>query len=189
MAALGLIGCQIILPNAKLFGYEYIAFYFLFYMMGYYANKYKKYLPNKGGILWFLFIMWAAMSYFWTPNGVPLFLKSVPFISTKLIQMVYRILTPIIFIIWMYSVAPKMSIGSNWIWQRLIELGQMSLGIYTAHMVVKNLLAKILLGTIPMFPICAHVVIEFVMLTIFSVLIVRLLLKWNITSKWLLGRG
>lgn len=188
ITALGLIGCQFILPNAKLFGYEYVAFYFIFYMMGYYANKYKESLPHKGSILWLLFIIWAIMSLFWTPNGVPFFLKDIPFVPTKIVQMGYRILTPIIFIIWMYAAATKLKVSDSWIWKILIELGQISLGLYTVHMVVKNLFAKILLDVIPAWPIWIHTVIEFVVLTVFSFFIVRLLLRWRVTSKWLLGK-
>lgn len=188
ITALGLIGCQVALPNAKLFGYEYIAFYFIFYMMGYYANKYKDNLPNKSWILWTLFLVWAVMSCFWTPNGIPLFLRNIPFVPTKLIQMGYRILTPVIFIIWMYSAAPKLKVSDSWIWRRLIDFGQISLGLYTAHMVVKNLFAKILFDIMPMLPIWIHVLIEFIVLILFSVFVVRLLLKLQITSKWLLGK-
>lgn len=188
IVALALIGCQIVLPNTKFLGYEYIAFYFIFYMMGYYANMYKDCLPNKSWITWILFLVWAVMSCFWTPNGIPVFLRNIPFVPAKLIQMGYRILTPSIFIIWMYSAAPKMKVGNNWIWRRLIELGQISLGLYTVHMVVKNLFAKILFQNMPLMPIWIHVLFEFILLMIFSVFVVRILLKWQMTSKWLLGK-
>lgn len=188
IATFGLIGCQVALPNTKLLGYEYIAFYFIFYMMGYYANKYKDNLPNKSLVLWTLFLVWVVMSCFWTPNGIPFFLRNIPIIPTRLIQMGYRILTPVIFIIWMYSAVSKLKVSDNWIWRMLIDFGQISLGLYTAHMVVKNLIAKILFNTMPMLPIWIHVFIEFIVLIIFSVFVVRLLLKSQITSKWLLGK-
>lgn len=88
----------------------------------------------------------------------------------------------------MYSAAPKLKVSDSWIWRRLIDFGQISLGLYTAHMVVKNLFAKILFDTMPMLPIWIHVLIEFIVLILFSVFVVRLLLKLQITSKWLLGK-
>lgn len=189
VVAIGLIGVQMVLPDAKLLGYEYVAYYFIFYMMGYYANKYKEYLPSQTWLIWSIFVLWALMACFWTPNGTPFFLQSIPVVPAKLLQLGYRMLTSVVFILWMYAAAPKMKVGKNWIWRRLIELGQISLGVYVAHMVVKNLFAQILSDTLPMLPILVHVAIEFVVLTILSVAVVRLIMRNRFLAKWLLGKA
>lgn len=189
VVAIGLIGVQMVLPDAKLFGYEYVAYYFIFYMMGYYANKYKECLPSQTWLIWSIFVLWALMACFWTPNGTPFFLQSIPVVPAKLLQLGYRMLTPVVFILWMYAAAPKMKVGKNWIWRRLIELGQISLGVYVAHMVVKNLFAQILSDTLPMLPILVHVAIEFVVLTILSVAVVSLIMRNRFLAKWLLGKA
>lgn len=183
-----LIGIQMSLPDAKLLGFEYIAYYFIFYMMGYYANKYKEKLPKNTMVVWTIFALWLAMACFWTPNGLPFFLEQIPYMPTKILQLGYRMLVPMMFILWMYSIAPKVMVNDNMIWKLLIELGQISLGMYAAHMVVKNLFAQILLNMLPVFPIWSHVIIEFAVLTIMSLFVVRYMLKWKFTSKWLLGK-
>lgn len=184
-----LTGIQMVLPNAKILGYEYIAYYFLFYLMGYYANKYKDYLPEKSWIIWCIFAIWFVMACFWTPNDLPFFLKGISFVPSKLLQLVYRMLTPVVFIVWMFSTAPKMKVGDSCIWKMLIEFGQISLGIYVAHMVVKKLFAHILLDTLPMLPIWVHVVIEFVLLLILSWVVVKLIMMNKYSAKWILGKA
>lgn len=185
--ALILVCIQMILPDSKLFGYEYVAYYFLFYTMGYYANKYKYYLPDNEWIVWGIFLIWAIMACFWTPNNLPFFLEDIPLIPVKVLQLGYRMMTPVVFIIWMYSVAPYMKNSNSWLWKTLIELGQMSLGIYLSHMVVKKLFAQLLYNLIPTLPMWLNILIEFILLTIISVSCVRLIKKSKIMSRLLLG--
>lgn len=45
-----LIGIMII-ADCRLFGYQFIAYYFLFYVIGYFANRYKEYLISTN---WYL---------------------------------------------------------------------------------------------------------------------------------------
>lgn len=182
-----LIFGQIISPNSKLLGYEYIAYYFIFYMMGYYANKYQMLFPRNKWIAIALFLIWAIMACFWTPNDLPFFLENIPLIPHKVLQLGYRMLTPVIFILGMYSFAPHMKVGISWIWKIIIELGQTSLGLYLAHMLFKSILADIMFDWFPQLPIWIGVVVEFLLLTVLSIGLVRVIKKNKVASKLLLG--
>ncbi len=186
--ALSLIGCQTLLNDPKLLGYEYVAYYYIFYIMGYYARKYSKYFSFNNFIAWTIFALWAAMALYWTPNGIPFFLEGITFVPTKILQLAYRMITPTVFIVWMYAVAPKIRISNNWIRNILIELGQVSLGLYVTHMVVKQLFAEALFKAAPL-PIWSQVLIEFIILTLFSVAVVRYISRTKRPAKWMLGKS
>lgn len=182
-----LMGGGLVLTDAKWFGYEYIAFYFLFYLMGYYANKYNTLLPSKSFICALLFILWFCLACFWMPNGIPFFLENLP-LPTALVKMGYRILPPIVFIFAMYCIVPKIRTWKSWVWQLLMELGKTSLGIYVVHMVVKNLFAYCLLIMLPNSQTVIHVLLLFLILTYFSLCVVKVLLKNWYTARWLFGK-
>ena len=183
-----MVGLQMVLPDAQLLGYEYIAYYFIFFMMGYYANKYKEYLPQNYVVVAGLFALWFAMACFWTPNGLPFFMEKIPFVPLKLLQIAYRMLTPMVFVVAMYAAAPMLGHYKGKVWDKLIEFGQISLGIYLVHMVVKQHFAFLLKNLLPSLPIWSHIAIEFIALMFLSVGLVRLMQKWEITNKWLLGK-
>lgn len=186
--AMILICCQMMMHDPKLFGYEYIAYYYIYFMVGYFARKYSNYLSLKSYVALIIFVLWVVMACFWTPNGLPFFLRNIPFIPDRILQLAYRMLTPLVFIVWMYAISPKIKIANNRLRNILIELGQISLGIYLVHMVVKNLFAQILFENV-MCPLWLQIIIEFVLLTVFSISVVRLLSKRRVSAKWLLGKS
>lgn len=186
--ALVLICGQTMIHNPKLFGYEYVAYYYIFFMIGYFARKYSIYFSMKSSVAWLIFALWAVMACFWEPNELPVFLKNFSFIPNRVLQLTYRMLTPLVFIVWMYAVSPKIKITNNRLRNILIELGQISLGIYVVHMVVKNLFAQVIYDN-AICPLWLQILIEFMLLTIFSMAIVRMISKKRIPAKWLLGKS
>ena len=183
-----LIGTQLTLPDAKFLGYEYIAYYFIFYMMGFYCSKYNSKMPKNIYVVGGLFALWFILAFFWTPNGIPFFLKVVPYVPSVVVRMLYRMIVPVVFIIAMVSAGSRMSAGVSQGWRLLIEFGQVSLGIYVVHMVVKNLFAQWIILMFPNLSMVWCVLIEFVILTILSLIVVRQLMKIKITSRYMLGK-
>lgn len=188
LTVIALIILQLAIPDPKFLGYEYIAYYFPFYIMGYYANKYKDRLPKSLILVCALFILWFIMACYWTPNDLPFFLEKVKFIPSKLLQMMYRISVPVIFVIAMYLLAPRLEGSDSGLWKILVDIGQISLGIYLVHMVIKRYLTTWLISSFDSLPMACHIAIEFILLTILSVAIVKLIQKWRFSNKWLLGR-
>lgn len=87
----------------------------------------------------FLYVLWFCLACFWTPNDVPFFLHNIS-LPTVVVKMGYRVLPPIVFIVAMYYMAPKIKIGKSWVWQILMELGRISLGIYVVQWLSKTYL-------------------------------------------------
>lgn len=77
---------QTIIPNGKILGYEYIAFYYPFYMIGYYSNKYQTHFPQSRIIIALIFTMWLISACFWTPNKIPFFLQDINCIPKIILQ-------------------------------------------------------------------------------------------------------
>lgn len=188
LTVIALIILQLAVPDPKFLGYEYVAYYFPFYIMGYYANKYKDRLPKSLILVCALFILWFIMACYWTPNDLPFFLEKVKFIPSKILQMMYRISVPVIFVIAMYLLAPRLKGSGSGLWKILVDIGQISLGIYLVHMVIKRYLTTWLISSFDSWPMACHITIEFILLTIISVAIVKLLQKWGFSNKWLLGK-
>lgn len=189
MAATGaMMVIQMMIPNPQFLAYEYIAYYFLFYLIGYYANKYKDILPRNVIWLFGLFALWFIMACYWTPNGLPFFLEKVSYVPSRLLQLAYRCLTPIVFVIAMYLLVPRLKKTNNYLWKMLIDLGQISLGIYLVHMVIKRYITICLFDLLSSLSVWILVIIDFFVLIVVSVGIVKLFSKWEISNRWLLGR-
>lgn len=178
---------QIIIPNPKYLGYEYIAYYFPFYIMGYFANKYKTMLPKSLILVCVLFIFWFILACFWTPNDLPFFLEPLHYIPTKILQLSYRILVPIIFVIAMFILASRLKNYKNHVWYAFKYVGEISMGIYLVHMAIKRYITKWILNTFDSWSISWYITVEFTILIVSSILIVSLLQKWKHSNKWLLG--
>lgn len=179
---------QTVVPNPKFLGYEYIAYYFPFYIMGYYANKYKDRLPRSIILICITFVLWFIMACFWTPNDLPVFLERITFVPSKLLQLSYRMIVPVIFVFAMYLLASRLKEYTNPIWRAFMYIGEISLGIYLVHMVMKRYMAKWLVDYFDSWPMGLHITIEFLTLITLSILIVKLLQKCEYSNRWLLGK-
>lgn len=179
---------QTIIPNPRFLAYEYIAYYFPFYMMGCYANKYKELLPKNLVLTILLFLLWFVLACYWTPNNTPPFLSGNSFIPSKILQLSYRMFVPIVFCIAMYLLVPYLKKTSNVIWKILVEIGQISLGIYLVHMVLKRYIVQLLMHVFPTLPISMYIFVEFAAVLIITIVLVKLLQKCDFTNRWLLGK-
>lgn len=183
-----LIGLQMILPNSKLFGFEYIAYYFIYYSMGYYLHKYGRLVPSKKWVLVGLALLWFVLGSFWQARDVPIFIQWIHFLPSTILNVGYRILTATIFIIMMLGQFQKYKCTGKG-WQLLQEFGKVSLGIYTIHMVLKDLLVKMLPEYLSVMAQFTVIFILFILLSLLSLWTVRLLGKNKFASIWLLGRS
>lgn len=182
-----LIGLQMVLPNTKLFGFEYIAYYFIYYSIGYYLHKYDKLIPSEKWVLVGLALLWFVLASFWQARAVPVFLQWVHFLHPTILNVGYRIFTATVFIIMMFGQFQKYRCTGKgwWLFQ---ELGKVSLGIYAIHMVLNDLLIGLFPEALSVMTQFVVIFILFVFISILSLWIVRLLDKNNFTSIWLLGK-
>lgn len=177
---------QFFMVDPKLFGYEYVAFYYIYYFVGYFINKYASYLPVGCFYVLLTGSVWGMGACYWRPNSLPFFLNSVDFLPEFVLKMGYRMAVPLIFCFFMFAAAPYIKISEH-MRSVLTRLGKISLGIYASHMVVKKLFAEALCNSYILGGVCGQVVVLFVCLTCFSCFIVHVLNKSKLTSKLFLG--
>lgn len=185
-AAVGLLGLQIVLKDVKLLGFEYVSYYYFYYILAYFLHKYQDLIPKNRWILIILAVIWLALGSFYKAKGVPYLVSWIQFIPDGLLNIAYRVVTAVIFILMMFGIAMKHSSFLSRRW--LFELGKISLGIYVVHMVIKGWLVKGLLVVLPEISQWFLILITFLLLSSISFLIVKLLSTNKITSKWLLGK-
>ncbi len=175
-----------VLFDVRVFGFQLIAYYFLFYSAGYYLSKYKNIIVVRSKLaIVSLFICWLLLSWFWKMHDVPFFLQGVP-APVSILQYAYRFITALIAIYVLFTIAPLFFDSRSKINDSLVNLGMYSLGIYTCHLIIivatVNLLRGIFTsGTLIVF-------FTFVIGISLSWIVVFLLEKWSITKEYLLGK-
>ena len=176
-----LIGVMFALPDAKLLGVEYIAYYFFFYLAGYYLNKHSGKLIIKNGFMLALIgVVWFCLGSIYTTQGLPQELTCVPLVPSSILYYIYRISTSLFAIWFFFSIAIKVfecnRRQSSWI----VKLGRVSLGIYAVHMVIRFRLVDVLVAMMSNLKYA-----PFLLLTFAIMLPVSYLLVWIIGSnKW-----
>lgn len=185
--ALVLVGVMVFV-NIRVCGFQFIAYYFLFYAFGYYCNKYRNVLTTNKILMVVLLLVWFAMGSFWNMHELPFFLKGIPFVPSALLQYAYRFITAFVAIYLIFSVAPLMLNTDTKINQRITHLGQISLGLYVVHLTLIIPMSPWLVSIMPQVPISIVVCLSFALAFIISVAIVELLNRNKYTSRYLLGK-
>ena len=185
--ALILVGIMVVL-NFRAFGFQFIAYYFMFYAFGYYCNKYKKLLTSNKVVMGTLFVIWILMGSFWNMHELPFFLNDIPFVPSALLQYAYRFATAFVAIYLIFSAAPMLLNSKNKANEKVAHIGQISLGIYVVHLTLIIPMSPWLVRILPNVPIVVVILISFLLASIISITIVELLNKNKYTSRYLLGK-
>lgn len=172
--------------DIRVLGFQYIAYYFLFYSLGYYLHKYNKAVTSNNCLLFVLSIVWAVMAWFWNMHKLPTFLSTIPLPSTML-QYAYRFVTAAIAVYVLFGVSPKL-LNNEAKWnQPMLRLGKISLGIYTTHILIIPFIVGFLKSISPLSSI-EVVIIAFIIALTLAWLLTWLLSKLKITNRLLLGK-
>lgn len=171
--------------DIRVLGLQYISYYFMFYGIGYYLHKYERLITKNKVMLTIMFLMWVVMAWFWDMHALPSFLARIP-LPGAVVQYFYRFITALIAVYILICVAPMLLDGENKVNKPLVWLGNVSLGIYVAHLLFIYQLTKFVSGFInSSFLIIA---IVFVASLAFSTGIVWVLSKWKFSAKLMLGK-
>ena len=181
------LGCAVImavLKDVRIFGIQYVLYYFIFYCLGYYINKYRL-LTYKKWVIAILLLAWFVMGSFWRPRELPEFIHLTGGMFT-MFRFVYKFAVAFVAVFAMFSFAP-LALSKKCNWNDIIcRLGAVSLGIYTFHLTFVNVcvnhLKHIITNDI------ALVLVSFVILSIVSYIVVSLLSKWKWSARVLLGK-
>lgn len=174
--------------NVRLFGFQFLAYYFVFYVLGYCLHRFEWMRISNKMVLGLMSIVWLYLAWYWQMSHVPVNIASIPHLPAALAIQGYRFVTAILAIVVILSVAHKYLNNRNWLNLKAVEMGVISLGIYTVHLLfIDDVIAlqKMLWNDIPSWLLQIG---TFCLLTIGSFALVKLLNKYKITSKWLLGK-
>ena len=185
--ALLLVGIMVVL-NLRMFGFQFIAYYFMFYVFGYYCNKYRNLLVSNKIVWLVLCMMWLVMGSFWNMHELPFFLKGIPFVPSSLLQYAYRFATAFVAIYLIFCVAPLMLDARTKANAKIAHIGQISLGIYVVHLTFIIQMSPWVVSIFPNVPMTVVIIISFLLASIISITIVELLNKSKYTSRYLLGK-
>lgn len=175
-----------VVMEIRVFGFQFLAYYFIFYTLGYYLHKYsggpimKRVNTPRATIV--LVVLWAFLAWGWTLHGLPSWMPTVPYVPSSLLQYAYRGFTAFVAMILLIGVAPKMLNGNNWLNQMFCVLGRVSLGLYVVHL---NLIGYIVDGIqdiVPTIGTWFFVTIVFVVVLALSYSVVWLLGKNTFTA-------
>lgn len=182
---LTLIGIMTVL-DIRVFGFQFIAYYFVFYSVGYYLHKYDRtLLTNNTYLIASLTFIWAVMAYFWNMHKLPYFLTILP-MPAMLTQYAYRFFTALVAIYVIICISPRfLNVESTWN-KPLTKMGIVSLGIYTTHFIILGYIVSWFASIVSSETVV--ICLSFIMGALVSWLIVWLLSKWKFTAMWFLGK-
>lgn len=181
------IVCAIVLVifrDIHFLGIQYVLYYYIFYVMGYYTHRFCIDVKNIV-LLMILAIMWFLLASFWRPHVLPEFIPLTGMAATML-RFAYKFVVATVAVVVMFSVGPKFLNGDNKSNLALVWFGKYSLGIYVIHLTFLNLISS----TISRYVECesAQIWILFIVLTFLSAIIVWILTKNKWTERLLLGK-
>lgn len=174
-----------VVADVRVLGFQFVAYYFLFYSLGYYLHKYNKVITSKKWLWVVLAVIWAIMAWFWNMHKLPAFLSGLP-LPSAIMQYGYRFVTAAIAVYVLFGVAPKL-LDNEYKWNKpWLQLGKISLGIYTVHLILMPFIVKT--GNSIISDTFLVITLSFIIGWVVSWLLVHLLSKWKVTSRLLLGK-
>lgn len=186
-----LFGVMIVM-EIRVLGFQFLAYYFLFYTLGYCLHKYEstkflKVTRNNSCLIIFT-LLWAFLAWGWSMHGVPSWMPTIPHVPSGLLQYSYRGFTALVAIVVLVGVAPKLLNGTSKMNQTICGLGVISLGLYVVHLSLIGHIVKGILALVTNVSTWLCIAISFVVVLTVSYLIVWLLSKNKYTAKIFLGK-
>lgn len=182
-----LLGVMVIM-DLRTFGFQFLAYYFLFYTLGYMLHKYESlFLHLKHpAVLFLIFALWCVLAWNWTMHGLPSWMSNIPYIPSSLLQYAYRGFTALLAVIFLLLTTPIILNRTNKFNRFVCIVGNVSLGIYVIHLATIGYL----MDGIHIFKINSwgNIVMAFFVALILSLSIVMVLKKNKLTSRYLLGK-
>ena len=186
-----LLGVMVV-AEFRMFGFQFIAYYFLFYTLGYCLHKYEatsliQALRSRYALI-ILTALWAFLAWGWTMHGLPSWMPAIPHVPTSLLQYAYRGFTALLAIIVLIGVAPLLLNGKGKINKFVSGVGVVSLGMYTGHLFLLGHIQNLLMICYPEADIWVATFGISIVGFILSYLLVRILEKNSLSSMVMLGK-
>lgn len=176
-----------IILNIRVLGFQYIAYYFIFYSIGYFTNKYKNLLTTNRVYLSLCFVVWLLMASFWNMHTLPWFLLNIPYIPSTILQYLYRFATAIVAIYFLFSIFPtyfnRLHKGNF-----ILRLGRNSLAVYGLQGVIIYYVCVWVANLWPSMSDGISVIIAFIATTALCMLGVNIGKRNKLSSRLLFGK-
>ncbi len=189
-----LISCVVLLAlmvmlEIRVFGFQFLSYYFLFYTAGYCIHKYEASLLRfrRPGYIIGLLCLWLILAWEWTMHGLPGWMPAIPHVPASLLQYIYRGFTALTAVIVLLLTAPYITDGKNGIIRAICFLGDVSLGLYVIHLTIIGYISRAV-DSVADFGSAANVILIFIITSILSIITVRLLRNYRHTARWFLGK-
>lgn len=186
-----LFGVMVVM-EIRVLGFQFLAYYFIFYTLGYCLHKYEETkllkVLSKPYVMAALTALWAFLAWGWTMHGLPSWMPAIPHVPSALLQYTYRGFAALVAIVVLIGVAPKLLNGTDKLNQMICTLGVVSLGLYVVHI---SIMKYVVLGIHFVTPdICtfSFVSLTSVITLVLSYIIVWLLNKNKLTARIFLGK-
>ena len=170
----------------RVLGFQFLAYYFIIYSLGYFLNKYfDKVISKNTFVILLLVVCWGILAWFWKMHELPLWLQFIP-LPASLMQYAYRFITAALAIYVLLAASPSFLNSTNKWNAPFINLGGISLGIYTVHYIFIGRIVSLYHNWF-----CDDILImifSFISALLISWLVVWLLSKWQFTAKLFLGK-
>ena len=121
-----------VLMEWRMFGFQFIAFYFFFYALGFFIRKYE--IRISMTISMVLGLLWLLTAIFWHGHEIPAPLSSFQMIPASILIYSSRFLSATLGSLFVLGISPYIFRKSQSLVCRLFSyLGNVSLGIYIIH--------------------------------------------------------
>lgn len=186
-----LFGVMVVM-EIRVLGFQFLAYYFLFYTLGYCLHKYEETkllkVLSKPYVMAALTALWALLAWGWTMHGLPSWIPAIPHVPSALQQYAYRGFTALVAIVVLIGVAPKVLNGTDKLNHQICTLGVVSLGLYVVHLSLMGYIVDGLKTMMPNINTWSCVSTAFVVALAISYFVVWLLNQNKHTAKIFLGK-
>lgn len=190
-ACLLLFGVMVVM-EIRVLGFQFLAYYFLFYTLGYCLHKYDESSLLKAMckpyVMVALTALWAFLVWGWTMHGLPSWMPAIPHVPTALLQYTYRGITALVAIVVLIGAAPMLLKGTDNFNKAICTLGVVSLGLYVVHLSIMGYVVIAIQSVIPSIGTWPCVALAFAVALSISYLVVSLLNKNRYTARIFLGK-
>ena len=172
------------LGNVRVLGLQFISYYFLFYVMGYYLHKYEGLRTSSPALLLLLTAVWAVLAWFWKMHAAPTFLAGIG-LPMSIMNYGYRFLTAFVAVYVILCAAPLLLNYRQGYDNLLLFCGVWSLGIYVLQAFLLPPICSFFGRYLTAIPL---IVLAFTLALAGSLGLVYLLSLNRFTAKYLLGK-
>ena len=176
----------------RILGFQFIAYYYLFYTFGYCLHKYEDTVllkvMSKPYVMVAFTILWACLAWGWSMHGLPSWVPTIPHLPPALPQYAYRGLTGLVAIVVLIEAAPLLLNGNSKFNKMMCSLGAVSLGLYVVHLSIIGRVVDCIQSVIPSAGVWTCALLAFVIVLAISYLVVWIINTNRFTARLFLGK-